>query len=156
MAFQHVKSLIAGAVEIAAPKDNTSYTLASGVDSEVGEVFYFNAGELTLAVNGQMKAAVVAIEASAAAGSIRAGWITPGMVYRAPITDKDGTALTTLHATFKVGGTAQINDTGNGVDGETANDGVGEPLTIVKVDTVNETVDVVFNSCAMAFDTAQV
>ncbi len=159
MAFQHVRSLIAGAVEVAPPKDVTEYTLATAVTAEPGQAFYFDDGELKLAAAGRMIAAVIALNEATAAGKVRGGWITPGQIYRCPITNKAGTAVrptADIHATLTVGVGVTINDTGDGVDGETeiAN-AVGKPLTIVQIDKPNSVAYVVFSSCALAYDTTQ-
>jgi len=158
MAFQHVRSLIAGSVEIAAPKDVVEFTLAAGVTGVIGRVYYFDDGELKLAVTGQMKTAVVCLSTAAAAGKVRGGWITPGQVYRCPITQKDGTAAATtdVHASVKVGQGVTINDTGDGIDGATeiANDN-DKPLTILHVDKTNLVAHVIFSSCLVSYDTKQ-
>jgi len=159
MAFQHVRSLIAGAVEVAPPKDVTEYTLAAGVTATPGQAFYFDDGELKLAAAGRMTTAVIALNEAAAAGKVRGGWITPGQIYRCPITDKDGGAVRAtadIHADLKVGTGVTINDTGDGVDGETAiANQINKPLTLIQVDRTNSVAYVVFSSCALAYDTKQ-
>ncbi len=155
MAFTHIRSMIAGAVEIAPPKDNMSYKIAGGETVSAGDVCYFDGGELKVAANGRMTCAVIALEDGAATEYIRCAWIAPGAVYRAPITDKDGSSLTSLDSTFKIGNTCQLNDDGDGLDGETTNDFEDEPLTIIQVDTENKMATVVFNSNMMSFDTKQ-
>ena len=138
MAFIQVMSFIAGAVEIAPPKDVT--------------VYEFNAdGELVLSTSTNVDSAVIALEAGAGEAEIRCAWIAPGAIYKVPVTDADGTALTAWAATLVVGARARINATGTGMDGENVH-AAANPLTIIKVDTTNEVAWVAFNTCLLALN----
>ncbi len=157
MAFKIEYNLAGGNIEVAAPKDLQLFQMTASEAGVMGSVYKFGSGLLTLADDGNEKAAaVVAMENVGAADPgnyIRGYWILPGMVFKAPITDKDGSALTALQAGVVQGATVTINDTGDGVDGETDNAAVNGPLTVIKVDEDNELIWVAFNTCALKLDT---
>jgi hypothetical protein len=158
MAFKAVKSLIGGAVEVAPPGNLETFQMTDGEAAYKGRVYEIvkTTGKLTLTDdNSTGFAAVIVMEDADAAtpgAYVRASWIMPGVVYKCPITDKDGTALTTLDDAVFMGATVTINDTGTGIDGETDNVAVNGPLTVLKIDETNELAWVVFNTCLICLD----
>lgn len=158
--FQKVMSLIAGAVDIAPPKDTFSFPMTALENAVQGATYKFNGGRLTLASADDPNVAVICLENAAGAADdadgratvwVRGSVVLPGAVYLAPITAQDGTALATagdIAASFVIGAQVNINATGLGVDGETgATDG---PLTVLRVDATNLVCWVLFNVCAAA------
>ena len=162
MAFQRVRSLIAGAMDVAPPADNLTFPMTSNTAAVAGTVYKFTqaTGRIVLAAAASKDAAVICLESKAAVADVggapqvhvRCAWITPGTVYKAPITDKDGTALTTLDDGVYLGATLNINDTGTGVDGETDLTAVNGPLTVVGLTEDKDFAYVVFNTCLLAMD----
>ncbi len=156
--FKLVQNLYGGNVEVAAPKDLELFQMTNSEAAYAGRVYEFVAatGRLTLTNDNSTKfAAVICMESATAVNpgaKVRAFWILPGMVFKCPITDKDGTALTTLDDAVFAGATVTINDTGTGVDGETDNVAVNGPLTVLKVDTTNKLAWVSFNTCLLVRD----
>ena len=160
MAFKAVRNLISGKPPVAAPADNFTLPLTASEDAVSGRAYRINrvgAGNfrLTVAQDTDKDAAVICLtDADGVADSgttpqvyARVAWITPGTVYKVPITDKDGTAVVTLHTDVRIGATCNINDTGDGLDGETNTSAVDGPLSIVNLDRDEEVAWVVFNSC---------
>ena len=153
--FQAVTNIISGMPPVAPPKDVEPFTMANAEAAYAGRVYKFSGGVLTLASGTDKNAAVILVESADAAtpgAKVRGFWITPGTVFKTKITNKNGTALTTLHSSFKVGATVNINDTGDGVDGESNSAAVNGPLTVLRMDAAKEEVWVVFNTCAVALD----
>jgi len=156
--FKAIGSLLAGAVEVAPPKDLAKFQMTNAEAAYKGRVYEITkaTGRLTLTNdNSTGWAAVICLENADAAtpgAFVRAAWIVPGLIYECPITDKDGTALTALDDAVYPGATVTINDTGTGVDGETDNVAVNGPLTVLKVDEDNEIAWVVFNTCLISLD----
>ncbi len=165
MAFESVRNLISGKPPVAPPLSNYKLPLTESEDAVSGAAYRLNrvgAGNfrLTLAQDTDKDAAAIClndVDGAADDGSdaqvfARVAWITPGMVYKVPITDKDGTALTTLHTDVQIGATCNINDTGDGLDGETDTSSVDGPLSVIDIDEDEEVAWVVFNSCYLNTD----
>lgn len=160
MALQFVKNLMGGNTPVAPPKDNLSYPLTENEDAVEGAAYYFDSGRLTLGTT-QKNIAVIALESEDGASddngdpavTTRAQWITPGMVFKAPITNKAGTGdQASYQAGFVIGATVNLNDKGTGLDAETDLTSVDGPCTLLKIDTDNDVAWFVFNSCAVASD----
>jgi hypothetical protein len=152
--FEQVGSLIGGAVAIAPPKDNYPFQMKANEAGVAGQACKFDAGKLTKTGNADKNAAVICMEAETATSAgplVRGYWITPGMVFKAPCTNKAG-AAGTKHATTLLGATVTVNDLGTGVDWATDNSAVAGPLTIVKLDTAKAIAWVVFNTSAVSLD----
>lgn len=161
--FQKVTSLIAGAVDVAPPKDVFSFPMASQEGATQGAVYRIANGRLTLATGNDPDVAVVCLEnatgqADTTGGNptvrVRGSFVAPGAIYRAPMTKKDGSAITKaseVHATFVIGARVNINDTGLGVDAATGATAQG-PLTVLRVDMKNFQCWVVFNTCLLALN----
>ncbi len=146
MAFHVVANLMGGSVEVAPPKDLQKFKMASGKSGSVGMVCSFDSsGDLDKAGADEKLAAVILMESVGAAKSVRAYWITPGMVFKAPA--KSGTMTN-----VKLGAGLKIGSDGLSVDGATAAS-ADYPLTVVGYDADSKTVLVVFNSCALAPNT---
>jgi hypothetical protein len=157
MAFRLIQNLAAGGVEVAPPKDLEYFQLDDAEDGYVGRVYKFSGGKLVLADgNNESAVAVVSLEnvdGDTPGEYMRAYWILPGMVFKAPITAKDGTAIgESLDSNVVAGATVTINDTGTGVDGATDNSSIKGPLTVLKVDEDNDVIYVAFNTCALSLD----
>jgi len=162
--FQKVMSLIAGAVDVAPPKDVMSFPMASQEGAIQGAVYRIANGRLTLATESDPDVAVVCLEnatgrADATGGKptvwVRGSFVAPGAVYRVPMTKKAGTAITEaseVHTTFVIGARVNINDNGLGVDAATGATAQG-PLTVLRVDMQNFQCWVVFNTCLLALNT---
>ncbi len=159
MAFMAVMNFISGKPPVAPPMDTYKVPMTSALAVTEGKVYKISRigsgnyrAALATAQDGD--AAFIAINsADGVADSnstpqvfARPAWILPGTVYKAPLTDKDGSDITTLHADVRVGARLGINDTGDGVDGETDYNAKDGPLSVVKVDRDNEEVWVVFNT----------
>ena len=161
--FQKVMSLIAGAVDVAPPKDVMSFPMASQEGASQGAVYRIANGRLTLATESDPDVAVVCLENATGRADttdgdptvwVRGSFVVPGAVYRVPMTKKNGTAITEaseVHATFVIGARVNINDTGLGVDAATGATAQG-PLTVLRVDMQNFQCWVVFNTCLLALN----
>lgn len=161
--FQKVMSLIAGAVDVAPPKDVMSFPMASQEGASQGAVYRIANGRLTLATESDPDVAVVCLEnatgrADTTGGNpavwVRGSFVAPGAVYRVPMLKKNGTAITKaseVHATFVIGARVNIDDTGLGVDAATGATAQG-PLTVLRVDMTNFQCWVVFNTCLLALN----
>lgn len=161
--FQKVMSLIAGAVDVAPPKDVMSFPMASQEGASQGAVYRIANGRLTLATESDPDVAVVCLEnatgrADTTGGDptvwVRGSFVAPGAVYRVPMLKKNGTAITKaseVHATFVIGARVNIDDTGLGVDAATGATAQG-PLTVLRVDMTNFQCWVVFNTCLLALN----
>ena len=160
MAILFVKNLMGGNTPVAPPKDVLSYPMTENEDAVEGAAYYFSSGRLTVA-STQKNIAVIALESADGGGDsgsdptvfTRAQWITPGMVFKAPITNKAGTGdQASYEGNFIVGATVNLNDKGEGLDAETDLSSVAGPCTILKIDSDNDVAWFVFNSCAVASD----
>ena len=166
MAFEAVMNLISGKPPVAPPGDNFSLPLTASEDAVAGSVYRLNrvgSGNfrLTLATAAVKTAAVVCMEDADGVAddnstpqvNVRVAWITPGTVFKVPITNKAGTGdPTTLHADVRIGGTCNINDKGDGLDGQTDTSAVDGPLSIVKLDRDEHLAWVVFNAGYLSQD----
>ena len=161
--FQKVMSLIAGAVDVAPPKDVMSFPMASQEGAIQGAVYRIANGRLTMATESDPDVAVVCLENATGRADttdgdptvwVRGSFVVPGAVYRVPMTKKNGTAITEaseVHATFVIGARVNINDNGLGVDAATGATAQG-PLTVLRVDMQNFQCWVVFNTCLLALN----
>ncbi len=137
MAFEKVRSMISGAVDVAPPKDVQSFTEKDDSDIPQGAVAAFEAGtseDIELCTGTSHKAALIALEDIDQDDEGRCSWIMPGQVYKAPLTNAAGTALVGASpdkaATINIGSRARINTLGTGVDGQNIH-ADANPLTIV-------------------------
>ncbi len=156
MAFKKVMSLIGGAIEVAPPKDNASFLMTNAEAAVAGRVYKFSRiGEgnyrLTAAITANKDAALIGVDSMDAGTDVktRAAWITPDAVYKAPLTNKANNTQrkgSDVHADVRVGATLNINDLGDGVDGQTDLNAAHNALSVVKVDRTNGFVWVVFNT----------
>lgn len=137
MAFTFVRNMISGMGPVAPPKDNVSFECETE-SKTVGMACKFDtAGKLVKATEGDLNAAVIALEAGDDGDNIRVAWIMPGNVYKVPLRDADGTVLLEAtpdkHANVAVGAQLKITTDGKAADGATA-PAAGQPLTVVKMD----------------------
>ena len=158
--FQKVMSLIAGAVDVAPPKDVMSFPMASQEGATQGAVYRIAGGRLTLATGSDPDIAVVCLENATGRADttdgdptvwVRGSFVAPGAVYRVPMTKKNGSAITKaseVNTTFVIGARVNINDNGLGVDAATGATAQG-PLTVLRVDMQNFQCWVVFNTCLL-------
>lgn len=145
MAFQNVANVMGGSIEVAPPKDLSKFKMKAGEVGVYGEVCKFHTdGTLTKAAADDLNAAVILMESVAAGADVRAFWITPGMVFKAPATGDSNNAY--------LGANLKIDSTATGADVATT-PAAGYPLTVVGIDEESETVKVAFNSCALALNT---
>lgn len=161
--FQKVMSLIAGAVDVAPPKDVMSFPMKAAESAIQGAVYKIASGRLTLATGSDSDTAVVCLENATGQADttdgdptvwVRGSFVAPGAVYRVPMLKKNGTAITKaseVHATFVIGARVNIDDTGLGVDAATGAAAQG-PLTVLRVDMTNFQCWVVFNTCLLALN----
>ena len=160
--FQKVMSLIAGAVDVAPPKDVMSFPMKAAESAIQGAVYKIASGRLTLATGSDTNTAVVCLENAAGQADttggdptvwVRGSFVAPGAVYRVPMLKKNGTAITKseVHTTFVIGARVNIDDTGLGVDAATGAAAQG-PLTVLRVDMQNFQCWVVFNTCLLALN----
>lgn len=162
--FQKVMSLIAGAVDVAPPKDVMSFPMTAQEGATQGAVYKIASGRLTLATGSDPDVAVVCLEnatgrADTADGDptvwVRGSFVAPGAVYRVPMLKQNGTAITMaseVNTTFVIGARVNIDNTGLGVDAATGATAQG-PLTVLRVDMQNFQCWVVFNTCMLALNT---
>lgn len=161
--FQKVMSLIAGAVDVAPPKDVMSFPMEAGESAVQGAVYKIASGRLTLATESDPDVAVVCLENAAgqddATGGnptvwVRGSFVAPGAVYRVPMLKEDGSAITEaseVDPTFVIGARVNIDNTGLGVNAATGVTAQG-PLTVLRVDMQNFQCWVVFNTCLLALN----
>ncbi len=161
--FQKVMSLIAGAVDVAPPKDVFSFPMTAEENATQGAVYKIASGRLTLATESDANTAVVCLENATGQADttdgdptvwVRGSFVAPGAVYRVPMLKKNGSAITKaneVHATFVIGARVNIDDTGLGVDAATGAVAQG-PLTVLRVDMTNFQCWVVFNTCLLALN----
>ena len=162
--FQKVMSLIAGAVDVAPPKDVMSFPMTAQEGATQGAVYRIANGRLTLATGSDFDTAVVCLENATGQADttdgdptvwVRGSFVAPGAVYRVPMLKEDGSAITKaseVNTTFVIGARVNINDNGLGVDAATGATAQG-PLTVLRVDMQNFQCWVVFNTCMLALNT---
>jgi len=146
MAFQIVANLMGGSIEVAPPKDLGKFKMKSGEAGTIGEVCKFHTdGTLTKAAAAGRDAAVILMENVVAGAPVRAYWITPGMVFKAPATGTPSAAY--------LGANIKLDTNATGADVATS-PAAASPLTVIGIDDDedNPTVLVAFNSCALALD----
>ena len=153
MAFEAVKNLsTGGSCPVAPPGDNFTFEAQAAIKEGAAIKYRTDtSGKVNKAVNADKNVIAIALEAAAAdEDEIRGAYVVPGMVYKCPITDKDGTSLTALHANFKRGKAVDMNDNGDGIDGATDSDTFTHgPCTIIDFDADDEVAWVVFNTGAL-------
>lgn len=142
--FQQVASLIAGAVEIAPPKDWTPFQLVDAEAGVAGAVYkWAAAGRITVCTGAadEIPAVIVMEDADAATpgAKVRGFYIVPGAVFKVRPATADGTTGVgdsgDKHASFIVGGhLAPITANGKYVDWATdpATPTTG-PLAVLKI-----------------------
>ncbi len=152
MAFSPVMNLISGAPPIAPPKDNVSFTIDDNArltnDNLVaGQVCKLHIdGKIHNAIANTLNAFCIALENGVAGDKIRVAYITPGTVYKAPVTGTRGNCHPGVDG-------VRLDAEGLKVDWSQV---AGGPLTIVRLepDADDPTTEgyawVVFSSCALA------
>lgn len=138
MAFEQVKSLIAGAIPVAAPLDNSKFT--AGGDISAGAVVEVDDGVAT--VIGAGTAFGVALNDATTGEVVRVAIITPGSVYKVQVPA----------GTLTVGQLDAVV-TADGLSAEEGETGGYISVMNVRDDNYDETVQhafVVFNKCAVS------
>ena len=152
MAFRAVKSLISGSTVVAPPKDNFYFEAQAAIEKGAA-IKYRTDGKVNKADTEDMDVVAIAFEeAEADEDKIRGGYVTPGMVYKCPMTKANGDKAeeSDIHNDVEVGRTdLQMNADGTGVDVETDPGTKTGPLMLLDKDTENMVATVVFTSGAL-------
>ena len=147
--FNVVRSLIAGSVEIAPPKDNYKFEVDTATVEQGAAVKFTNDGKIEPAGQEDTEVAAIAMEKGEVEDEIRIFFVVPGLVFRCPMTKEDSSDAeeSDIHNDLHRGRIdVQMNDDKTGLDCETDPGTKTGPLTLLKMDKENMTADVVFNS----------
>lgn len=128
--FYLFEDYIRGAVAVAPPKDNYPFQMTDGEAAVAGTVYKYSAGKLT-ACGATDAPHVVVIEnapATTPGAKVRGYYVTPGMVFRAPLV---GTNILTVGIRG-----AKATSAGDGIDATVATGGKWSVLRISESDGV--------------------